>query len=125
MLRVLLVEDHDMSRTMLTRRLHRLGYEVTTAGNGREAVGKAVAWSPHLIVMDLSLPVVDGWTAARTLKSDPRTYGIPIVALTANVLLGDRERALEAGCDEYETKPVNMARLVEKIRALLPAETAE
>ncbi|HUF48967.1 MAG TPA: response regulator [Vicinamibacterales bacterium] len=124
MQRLLLVEDHEMSRTMLTRRLHRLGYEVTTATNGRDAVTKAGAWAPHLILMDLSLPVIDGWTAARTLKSDPRTYHIPIVALTANALLGDRERALEVGCDEYETKPVNMARLLEKVQTLLGAEAS-
>ena len=125
MQRLLLVEDHEMSRTMLTRRLHRLGYEVTTAGNGRDAVAKAGSWAPHLILMDLTLPIMDGWTATRTLKSDPKTYHIPIVALTANVLLGDRERALEAGCDEYETKPINMPRLLDKIHALLPGEAPE
>ena len=113
-----------MSRTMLSRRLHRLGYEVTTAVNGREAIAKAEAWHPDLIVMDLSLPIVDGWSATRAIKSDARTHRIPIVALTAHAMAHDRERALDAGCDEYETKPVNMDRLLEKITRLLDAEAA-
>jgi CheY-like chemotaxis protein len=122
MQRLLLVEDHEMSRLMLSRRLHRLGYEVTTATNGREALATAGAWRPDLIVMDLSLPVMDGWTAARALKGDAKTHRIPIVALTAHAMASDREKALAAGCDEYETKPVNMDRLLDKIRTLLAAE---
>jgi CheY-like chemotaxis protein len=121
---VLVVEDHDMSRSMLTRRLHRLGWDVLTAANGREAVTKANAWKPDLVLLDLSLPLMDGWNVARTLKSDPATYRIPIVALTANVLADERDRALSAGCDEYETKPVNLPRLLEKIEALLGVETS-
>jgi len=120
--RVLLVEDHEMSRTMLSRRLHRLGYEVTTATNGREAIVKAEAWQPDLIVMDLSLPIVDGWAATRAIKGDPRTHRIPIVALTAHAMAHDRDRALDAGCDEYETKPVNLDRLLQKIAHLLTEE---
>jgi len=122
--RVLVVEDHEMSRTMLTRRLHRLGYEVFSAADGREAVVRAGAWRPDVIVMDLSLPDMDGWTAARAIKGDPRTHRIPVVALTANALLDDRERALAAGCDEYETKPVNFQRLLAKMEQLIEAGTA-
>jgi CheY-like chemotaxis protein len=124
MRRLLLAEDHEMSRAMLMRRLHRLGYEVLAASNGREAVAKAASWKPDLILMDLSLPIMDGWTAARALKSDSATYRIPIVALTANAMADDRDRALDAGCDEYETKPVNMPKLLEKIEALLVAEAS-
>lgn len=120
--RLLLVEDHEMSRTMLSRRLHRLGYEVATATNGREAIVKAEAWQPDLIVMDLSLPIVDGWTATRALKNDSKTHRIPIVALTAHAMAQDRDRALDAGCDEYETKPVNLERLLKKIEGLLTEE---
>ena len=111
-----------MSRTMLSRRLHRLGYEVATATNGREAIVKAEAWQPDLIVMDLSLPIVDGWTATRALKNDSKTHRIPIVALTAHAMAQDRDRALDAGCDEYETKPVNLERLLKKIEGLLTEE---
>ncbi len=121
--RVLIVEDHEMSRTMLTRRLHRLGYEVLVAGDGREALVRAGAWRPDVIVMDLSLPDMDGWTAARAIKNDPRTHQIPVVALTANAMLDDRERALAAGCDEYETKPVNFQRLLAKMEQLIGAGT--
>jgi two-component system cell cycle response regulator DivK len=120
--RVLLVEDHEMSRLMLTRRLHRLGYEVLTAVNGREAVVKAGSWKPDVILMDLSLPIMDGWTAARALKGDSATHRIPIVALTANAMTEDRDRALDAGCDEYATKPVNLPKLLEKIETLLASE---
>lgn len=109
---------------MLMRRLHRLGWDVLTAANGREALTKASAWKPDLVLLDLSLPLMDGWNVARRLKSDPATYRIPIVALTANVLADERDRALSAGCDEYETKPVNLPRLLEKIEALLSAETS-
>lgn len=119
---ILLVEDNEMNRSMMTRRLHRLGFEVSTALNGREALVKAAAGRPDLILMDLSLPVMDGWTAAQTLKSDPRTFQIPIIALTAHAMAGDRERALAAGCDEYETKPVNLPQLLQKMDALLGPE---
>jgi CheY-like chemotaxis protein len=119
---ILLVEDNEMNRSMMTRRLHRLGFEVSTALNGREALVKAAAGRPDLILMDLSLPVMDGWTAAQTLKSNPKTFRIPIIALTAHAMAGDRERALAAGCDEYETKPVSLPQLLQKMDALLGPE---
>jgi CheY-like chemotaxis protein len=104
---------------MLLRRLRRRGYEVSAAGDGQEGIAAAQAAAVDLILMDLSLPVLDGWEAARRLKADPATRSIPIIALTAHAMPGDRERALEAGCDDYDTKPVDLARLVAKIEALL------
>lgn len=120
MARLLIVEDNEMNRTMLTRRLRRLGFEVVSAANGRDAILTASLGRPDLILMDLSLPVIDGWSATRLIKSDPRTEHIPVVALTAHAMTEDRETALAAGCDEYETKPINMPQLLEKIRQLLP-----
>jgi CheY-like chemotaxis protein len=122
MRRLLVVEDHEMSRTMLRRRLCRLGFEVLSATNGREAVIKAKGHLPDLIVMDLTLPVMDGFAATRLLKGNLETKGIPILALTAQAMAGDRERALGAGCDEYEIKPVNFERLLEKIDGLITPE---
>jgi CheY-like chemotaxis protein len=119
MVKILLVEDNEMNRDMLLRRLRRKGYEVRSAGDGQEGIAAAQAGAVDLILMDLSLPVLDGWEAARRLKADPATRSIPIIALTAHAMAGDRERALEAGCDDYETKPVDLARLVAKIEALL------
>ena len=118
MTRILLVEDHEMNRDMLRRRLERAGYEVDLAEDGEEALARA-AHFPALILMDLSLPHMDGWEATRRLKADAATARIPVIALTAHVMAGDRERALDAGCDEFETKPVEFARLCAKIEALL------
>jgi len=119
--KLLVVEDNEESREGLSRHLRRRGYEVLTAADGQQAVGTAWAEAPDLILMDMSLPVLDGWEATRRLKADPATRGIPVIALTAHAMAGDREKALEAGCDEYETKPVEFARLLDKVRALLAA----
>ncbi len=118
--RVLLVEDNEMNRDMLSRRLKREGFEVEIAVDGREGVDLARRRRPDLVLMDMSLPVLDGYEATRLLKADPVTSAIPVVALTAHAMTGDRERSLEAGCDEYDTKPVELPRLVGKIRRLLP-----
>ncbi len=118
MTRILLVEDNEMNRDMLRRRLERIGYEVDEVGDGAEALVRAAA-APALILMDMSLPGMDGWEATRRLKADPATASIPVIALTAHVMAGDRERAIAAGCDEFETKPVEFARLRAKMDALL------
>ena len=120
MAKILLVEDNEMNRDMLSRRLTKRGYDVTMAVDGQEGVDSAMAQQPDLILLDMSLPVLDGWTAARMLKADPATATIPIIALTAHALAGDREKALEAGCEDYDTKPVDLTRLIEKIQAQLP-----
>lgn len=119
MAKILLVEDNEMNRDMLSRRLQKKGYEVVTAVDGVEGVALAVSEAPALILMDMSLPVVDGWEATRQLKGSLATRSIPIIALTAHAMAGDREKALEAGCDDFDTKPVELARLLEKIEALL------
>jgi two-component system cell cycle response regulator DivK len=119
MAKILLVEDNEMNRDMLSRRLTKRGYEVILAVDGQEGVDSAVTDQPDLILLDMSLPVLDGWTAARMLKADPGTAAIPIIALTAHALAGDREKALEAGCEDYDSKPVDLARLLEKIEAQL------
>ena len=116
---ILIVEDNEMNRDMLCRRLRRRGFAVEVAVDGQEAVDKCKSLSPALVLMDLSLPVIDGWTATRMLKSNPTTAGIPVIALTAHAMHGDREKALDAGCDEYETKPVVFDRLLAKMAALL------
>ena len=118
---ILLVEDNDLNREMLSRRLARRGYEVLLAVDGHEGVELARQRMPDVILMDMSLPVKDGWTAARELKGDEATRRIPILALTAHAMSGDREQALEAGCDDYDTKPIELDRLLEKIQALLAA----
>jgi CheY-like chemotaxis protein len=118
MTKVLLVEDNEMNRDMLSRRLKRKGFEVEIAVDGQEGVDMARAGSPAIILLDMSLPVMDGWEAAGVLKGDPATAGIPILALTAHAMEGDREKALAAGCDDYDTKPVNFKRLLEKMGAL-------
>lgn len=115
---ILLVEDNDLNREMLSRRLVRRGFQVILAVNGQEGVDRARADGPDLVLMDMSLPVKDGWTAARELKGDPATRAIPILALTAHAMSGDREQALAAGCDDYDTKPVEFDRLLRKIGAL-------
>ncbi len=124
MARILLVEDNEMNRDMLSRRLTRKGYEVALAVDGRQGVEMARTLDYDLVLMDMSLPEVDGWDATRQLKSDPATEGLPIIALTAHAMSGDREKALEAGCDDYDTKPIEMERLLGKMEALLGAEGA-
>jgi two-component system cell cycle response regulator DivK len=120
--RILIVEDNELNRDMLSRRLERRGYETLTAADGQEGLDTARRALPDLILMDMSLPVMDGWEATRRLKTAPETAAIPVVALTAHAMRGDRERALEAGCNEYDTKPVEFQRLVSKIEALLNGE---
>ena len=117
--RILLVEDNEMNRDMLSRRLIRRGYEVTLAVDGAEGVARAKADSPDLILMDMSLPVMDGWDASRALKGDPVTARIPVIALTAHAMAADEQRAREAGCDDFDTKPVELDRLLGKITVLL------
>ena len=117
--KILLVEDNEMNRDMLSRRLQRRSYEVVTAVDGEQGIAMALAESPDLILMDMSLPVMDGWEATRRLKAVPETAGIPVIALTAHAMAGDREKALEAGADDYDTKPVEFVRLLEKIDVLI------
>jgi len=117
--KILLVEDNEMNRDMLSRRLERRGYQVVIAVDGAEGVRMAEAEAPALILMDMSLPVLDGWEATRQIKAAPATGGIPIIALTAHAMSGDREKAIEAGCDDFDTKPVDLPRLLAKIDALL------
>lgn len=119
MVKILLVEDNEMNRDMLSRRLARKGYEVSIAVDGKQGVEMARADVPDLILMDMSLPVLDGWEATRQLKGADATRSIPVIALTAHAMSGDRERALEAGCDDYDTKPIELARLLEKIESML------
>ena len=119
MIRILLVEDNEMNRDMLSRRLVRKGYEVIIAVDGSEGVAKAQTESPALILMDMSLPVMDGWEATKVLKTFPATQKIPIIALTAHAMAGDREKTLAAGCDDYDTKPIELERLLAKIQKLL------
>ena len=121
---VLLVEDNEMNRDMLSRRLERRGYEVVVAVDGLEGVEKAASATPDLILMDMSLPELDGWEATQRIKENEATRGIPVIALTAHAMAGDREKALEAGCDDYDTKPVELKRLLGKIEALLPKDGA-
>ncbi|MFL5381554.1 MAG: response regulator [Longimicrobiaceae bacterium] len=122
--RILLVEDNEMNRDMLSRRLERKGYQVVLAVDGQSGVEMAASHAPDLVLMDMSLPVLDGWEATRRLKADPATRRIPVIALTAHAMSSDREKALEAGCDEYDTKPIELPRLLGKIEALLAASAA-
>ena len=124
MAKILLVEDNEMNRDMLSRRLQRRGHEVLVAADGADGVAKARAEIPGLILMDMSLPVLDGWEATRQIKADPVTSGIPVIALTAHAMSEDRERAISAGCDDYDTKPVEFPRLIGKIDALLGASSS-
>ena len=117
--KILLVEDNEMNRDMLSRRLARKSYQVIIAVDGQQGIDMAVSERPDLVLMDMSLPVMDGWTATRSLKANPETAGIPVIALTAHAMSGDREKAMAAGCDDYDTKPVDLARLLEKMQALL------
>ncbi len=122
MAKILLVEDNEMNRDMLSRRLVRRGYDVVVAVDGQEGVARAESEKPALILMDMTLPVLDGWEAARKLRATPATCAIPIIALTAHAMAGDRERALEAGCDDFDTKPIELDRLLGKIETLLGAK---
>lgn len=117
--KILLVEDNEMNRDMLSRRLERRGYQVVIAVDGAQGVALARSERPHLILMDMDLPVLDGWEATRQLKAAPETQSIPIIALTAHAMAGDREKAIEVGCDDYDSKPVELPRLLSKIEALL------
>ena len=121
MFKVLLVEDNEMNRDMLSRRLARLGYKVSIAVDGQQGVESARTETPHVILMDMSLPVIDGWDATRLLKSCQATRSIPVIGLTAHAMAGDREKALSAGCDDYDTKPIDLPRLIEKMNRLLEA----
>jgi CheY-like chemotaxis protein len=124
MTKILLVEDNEMNRDMLSRRLMRNGYQVILAVDGQVGVETAASQLPDLVLMDMSLPVLDGWEATRRLKSEPATRRIPVIALTAHAMSSDRGKALEAGCDDYDTKPVDLPRLLGKIEALLAAAAA-
>jgi two-component system, cell cycle response regulator DivK len=115
MTRILIVEDNEMNRDMLSRRLERKGYSVTMAEDGGAGVERAIAEIPDLILMDMSLPVLDGWEATRRVKANPQTRHIPVIALTAHAMTGDRDKAMEAGCDDYDTKPIDLVRLISKI----------
>ncbi len=117
--RILLVEDNEMNRDMLSRRLVRNGYQVFLAMDGQQGADMALSERPDLILMDMSLPVIDGWEATRRIKANDATRRIPVIALTAHAMAGDREKAMEAGCEDYDTKPVEMSRLLGKIAALL------
>lgn len=119
MTKILLVEDNEMNRDMLSRRLERKGYQVVLATDGQQGVDMAASEAPDLVLMDMSLPVLDGWAATRRLKAAPATAHLPVIALTAHAMSSDRSKALEAGCDEYETKPIELPRLLAKIEALL------
>jgi CheY-like chemotaxis protein len=119
MSKLLLVEDNEYNRDMLLRRLNKKGFEVVVAVDGGEGVAKARSEKPDLILMDMHLPVLDGWEATQQLKQADDTRAIPIIALTADAMAGDREKAMEAGCDDYDTKPIELPRLLEKIQALL------
>jgi CheY-like chemotaxis protein len=124
MAKILLVEDNEMNRDMLSRRLAKRGFEVVMAVDGAQGVEMARSARPDAILMDMSLPVMDGWTATRTLKADASTSAIPVIGLTAHAMAGDREKCLEAGCDEYDTKPVDFPRLLEKIQVQLDKKPA-
>lgn len=117
--KVLLVEDNEANRDMLSRRLTRNGYDVVMAEDGDQAVRMAASENPDIVLMDMSLPVIDGWEATRRLKAGDGTRDIPVIALTAHAMAGDREKALEAGCDDYDTKPIELPRLLEKMQMLL------
>jgi two-component system, cell cycle response regulator DivK len=124
MAKILLVEDNEMNRDMLSRRLVRNGYEVCLAMDGQQGADMALSERPDLILMDMSLPVIDGWEATRRIKANDATRRIPVIALTAHAMAGDREKAMEVGCDDYDTKPVELARLLGKIAALLAPKAA-
>ncbi|UCC55113.1 MAG: response regulator [Gammaproteobacteria bacterium] len=124
MSKILLVEDNEMNRDMLSRRLERKGFEVAIAVDGQAGVDMASSANPDIILMDLSLPVIDGWEATRRIKADPATQDIPVIALTAHAMKEDEQKAFDAGCDDYDTKPVNLNRLLDKIGNLLGSGAA-
>ncbi|HYT59606.1 MAG TPA: response regulator [Haliangiales bacterium] len=124
MAKILLVEDNEMNRDMLSRRLERRGYAVVIAEDGAKGVDMAKSELPDIILMDMSLPIMDGWEATRQVKAAPQTKGIPVIALTAHAMAGDEEKALAAGCNDYETKPVDLPKLLAKIDALLQSKGA-
>ena len=124
MTKILLFEDNEMNRDMLSRRLQKQGYEVVMAVDGEEGVAKAQSEAPALILMDMSLPGIDGWEATRRLKAAPQTQKIPVIALTAHAMTDDRAKALAAGCDDFDTKPVELARLLSKMQTLLGKDAA-
>jgi len=119
MAKILLVEDNELNRDMLSRRLIRHGHTVVVAIDGEQGVAMAISEAPDIVLMDMSLPVLDGWAATRRLRADPATHAVPVIALTAHAMAGDREKALDAGCNDYDTKPVELPRLLGKIAALL------
>lgn len=123
--KILLVEDNEMNRDMLSRRLVRKDYQVSIAVDGAEGVEKSLSEEPDIILMDMSLPVLDGWQATRQIKANPETQDIPVIAMTAHAMAGDREKCLAAGCDEYDTKPVEFPRLLDKIQKLLSKKAAK
>src|SRR6185295_18722266 len=123
MAKILLVEDNEMNCDMLSRRLERKGYQIVIAADGQQAIAMARSETPALILMDMSLPVLDGWEAGRRIKADADMKSIPIVALTAHAMAGDEQKAREAGCDDYDTKPIELTRLLEKIEQLLGGKT--
>lgn len=122
--KILIVEDNEMNRDMLSRRLERRGYMVVTALDGEQGLTAAQSENPDLILMDMSLPIMDGWEATRRLKSQAETSGIPVIGLTAHAMTGDRDKAMAAGCDDYDTKPIELPRLLEKIESLLGRSSA-
>ena len=119
MAKILLVEDNEMNRDMLSRRLERKGFQVITAVDGQQGVDMATSEGPDLILMDMDLPIIDGWEATRRVKAGESTRAIPVIALTAHAMVGDRDEAMAAGCDDYDTKPINFPRLLDKIETLL------
>lgn len=123
--KILLVEDNEMNRDMLSRRLQRHGYEVVLAVDGKCGVTMAQTQTPDLVLMDMSLPILDGWEATRQIKAGQQTHRLPVIALTAHAMSSDRDKALEAGCDDYDTKPIDLKRLLTKIEALLGNKSAE
>ncbi|MGD1809239.1 response regulator [Dapis sp. BLCC M126] len=122
MVKILLVEDNEMNRDMLSRRLIRKKFEVVIAVDGAEGVDMSISEAPDIILMDMSLPILDGWQATQKIKADPQTKNIPVIAMTAHAMAGDREKCLDAGCDDYDTKPVEFARLLDKIKNLIGKE---
>lgn len=124
-MKILLVEDNEMNRDMLSRRLMRNGYDIVIAVDGQDGVNKALAEKPNLILMDMSLPVIDGWEATRRIKADSATKAIPVIALTAHAMAQDKEKAMAAGCDDFDTKPVDIQRLLGKIQGFLGGPTVK
>ena len=124
MVKILLVEDNEMNRDMLSRRLVRKKFEVVIAVDGVEGVEMSISKAPNIIIMDMSLPELDGWEATRRIKANPETKSIPVIAMTAHAMTGDREKCLQAGCDDYDTKPVELSRLLDKIKNLISKNQA-